>query len=88
MDEREKIDTSAGALPLDPELRAQLDHLPPQDENGVDLSMIDLTLSMSGAERIERHYHARLFVENIERLRMARKGEADGPAAADFKATA
>lgn len=40
---------------------------PPQDENGVDLSLVESCLRMTPTERIERHYQARLFVEELRR---------------------
>lgn len=64
MSDREKPPSAAGgAPPIDPELLASLNGPPPQDENGVDLSLIDWMLSLTPAERIERNYQARLFIE-------------------------
>jgi hypothetical protein len=52
---------------ITPELHAQLKEYhngpPPQDENGVDLSLIDWMLDLTPEERIERNYQARLFLE-------------------------
>lgn len=52
---------------MTPELNAQLREYhngpPPQDENGVDLSLIDYTLDLTPEERIERNYQMRLSIE-------------------------
>jgi hypothetical protein len=48
---------------------------PPTDETGdVDLSLLDTTLRLTPAQRAERHYHARLFVQRMKRLARERYG--------------
>ena len=52
-----------------------LDQPPPTDDSGdVDLSLIDHCLSLTMAERIERHYHARLFAEQMRHVARQRYG--------------
>lgn len=64
------------AVKMTPELEAQLREYhngpPPQDENGVDLSMIDYMLELTPEERVERNYQARLFLEKCREAKKAR----------------
>lgn len=47
----------------------------PQDETGdVDLSLIESNLRLTPAERVERHYHARLFVQRLRGIARERYG--------------
>lgn len=57
---------------------------PPSDETGdVDVNLIYLNLQLTPAERIEKHYHARLFVQRLQRLARER----NGTTSADFEAS-
>jgi hypothetical protein len=48
---------------------------PLTDETGdVDLSLLDSTLRLTPAQRAERHYHARLFAQRLQRLARERYG--------------
>jgi hypothetical protein len=53
----------------------QMPDFPPTDETGdVDVSLIESNLRLTPAERIERHYGARLFVQRLKRLARERYG--------------
>lgn len=84
MSDREKPPSRAGdAPPIDPELLAYLNGPPPQDENGVDLSLIRETLSMSLEERAARHYEAHLFTERMRAMGEEYYGQLLAPPKAD-----
>ena len=56
--------------PADPRyphgLRPGVDDVPRTDETGdVDLSLIEYNLSLTPAERLEQHYHARMLAERL-----------------------
>jgi hypothetical protein len=60
MSNREKLDPA-----LEAQLREYHNGPPPQDENGVDLSMIDWMLDLTPEERIEMNYQSRMFIERF-----------------------
>ena len=48
---------------------------PPTDETGdVDVNIIALNLELTPAQRIEKHYQSRLFVQRLQRLARERNG--------------
>lgn len=48
---------------------------PPTDETGdVDVNLIQLNLQLTPAQRIEKHYQSRLFVQRLQRLARERNG--------------
>ncbi|HMB96091.1 MAG TPA: hypothetical protein VKK61_08645 [Tepidisphaeraceae bacterium] len=52
--------------PTNEELGLDENGFPPTDETGdVDLSLIDVNLSLTPIERIEQNYQARLFVQKL-----------------------
>ncbi|QOV92138.1 hypothetical protein [Humisphaera borealis] len=63
------VPTPTDSRSIDRELLEFLNGPPPQDENGIDLSIIRENLSLSMEERAERHYQARLFIERLNRSR-------------------
>lgn len=61
-------------MPL-PTLENGFDGFPPTDETGnVDLSLVEYCLSLTPAQRVEQHYHARLFAEQCWRNARQRYG--------------
>lgn len=49
--------------------------IPRYDDSGdVDLNLIELNLELTPAERIEKHYHARMFVQRLRRIAKERYG--------------
>lgn len=59
-----------GILNHMPEEEWQFDpdiHVPRQDENGVDLSLIEYALSWSVPQRLEEHYNARRAAEALRK---------------------
>jgi hypothetical protein len=63
------------AAPIDAQLLAYLNGPPPQDENGVDLSLITAVQRMTLEERAERHYQARAFAERMRDLGREVRGQ-------------
>lgn len=47
-----------------------------EDENGVDLSLVEYNLSLTPAQRVEQHYHARLFFELVRGAGERHRGSA------------
>jgi hypothetical protein len=48
---------------------------PRTDDTGdVDISLIELNLELTPAQRIEKHYQARLFVQRLQRIARERYG--------------
>lgn len=54
-----------------PELWKFLSGPPPQDENGIDLSVVRENLKMTMEERADRFYQARLFIASLKASRDA-----------------
>jgi hypothetical protein len=54
------------------------------DQGEVDLSLLEYLLSLTPAERVEKHYHARLFAQRMQEIARQRYGPAlDALEAAD-----
>jgi hypothetical protein len=47
-----------------------------EDEHGVDLSQVEYNLSLTPAERVEQHYQARLFFEEVREAGKRLRGSA------------
>lgn len=58
-----------------PNFENDFDGFPPTDETGnVDVSLVEYCLSLTPAQRVEKHYHARLFAERCRAAARERYG--------------
>jgi hypothetical protein len=58
------------------EIEQNVSEEPADTWDGVDVSLIDRNLRLTYAERAERHYQARMFVQRLRRLARERYGSA------------
>lgn len=58
----------------DIDLHRAMDQAPTDDSGDVDLTLLHACLELSLAERMERHYHARMLVERLQAVARERYG--------------